>query len=87
MPWTAGFGIVSNAGARFVEFDIQSDRIPEGDRALWPGEWRWVAYVVNDPDSARSLRRRGIDMIETDRFLPMAEALRDSQRSNRQARN
>lgn len=57
---------------------IQSNRIPEGDRPLWPGEWQWVVYVVDDPDSARALRRRGADMIETDRFAPMLEALRDS---------
>lgn len=55
---------------------IRSDRIPEGDRPLWPGRWRWAVYVVDDPDSARALRRRGADMIETDRFPTMLEALR-----------
>lgn len=61
---------------------IQADRIPEGDRPLWPGEWQWVVYVVDDPDSAHALRRRGADMIETDRFPPMLEALSDSQFGN-----
>lgn len=62
---------------------IRADRIPEGNRPLWPGKWQWVIYVVDDPDSARALRRRGADMIETDRFPPMLEALRDSQPGNR----
>lgn len=54
---------------------IQADRIPAGDRPLWPGAWQWAVYVVDDPDAARALRRRGADMIETDRFPPMLEAL------------
>jgi glycerophosphoryl diester phosphodiesterase len=58
---------------------IQADRIPEGGRPLWPGEWQWVVYVVDDPDSARAFRDRGADMIETDRFPPMLKALSDSQ--------
>ncbi|RFF26965.1 MULTISPECIES: glycerophosphodiester phosphodiesterase family protein [unclassified Wenzhouxiangella] len=54
---------------------IQAGRVPKGSRSLWPGEWQWAVYVVDDPDSARMLRRRGADLIETDRFPPMLEAL------------
>lgn len=57
---------------------IRADRIPKGDRPLWHGKWQWVVYVVDDPESARALRRRGADMIETDRFPSMLEALGDS---------
>lgn len=62
---------------------IQANRIPKGDRPLWSGEWQWVVYVVDDPDSARALRRRGADLIETDRFPPMLEALSNSQPGSR----
>lgn len=58
---------------------IQADRIPKGDRPLWPGQWHWAVYVVDDPDSAQALRRRGADLIETDRFPPMLEALSNLQ--------
>lgn len=57
---------------------VQANRIPKGKRPLWPGDWQWVVYVVDDPDRARALRRRGADMIETDRIEPMLEALRAS---------
>lgn len=54
---------------------IWSRRVPKGERPFWPGDWQWVVYVVDDPDSARAFLRRGADMVETDRFVPMLEAL------------
>lgn len=58
---------------------VEARRVPGGDRPFWPGEWQWVVYVVDDPDSAVALRCRGADMIETDRFEPMLAALGDLQ--------
>lgn len=55
---------------------VQVARIPRGDRPFWPGAWQWAVYVVDHPDEARALRRRGTDLIETDGFVPMIEVLR-----------
>ncbi len=32
---------------------------------LWSGAWRWVAFEVADPATARALAARGIDYLET----------------------
>ena len=37
----------------------------DGSVALWPGPWQWAAYEIVDPDLARRLQERGIDLIET----------------------
>jgi glycerophosphoryl diester phosphodiesterase len=36
------------------------------DRALWPGEWRWIAHETQDPVLAAELLAQGIDLVETD---------------------
>lgn len=43
----------------------KGDVIPH-DAKLWPGEWLWVVYNVNNPDLALGYRERGADIIETD---------------------
>ncbi|MDT8409001.1 MAG: hypothetical protein RQ741_05330 [Wenzhouxiangellaceae bacterium] len=54
---------------------IRSDRIPARNRPLWPGDWHWVVYVVDEPDEACALLKRGADLIETDRIGEMIAAL------------
>ena len=40
-------------------------RLPETSVPLWPGDWQWVCYEVNDADLARELVRRGVDIISS----------------------
>ena len=54
---------------------VRADRIPPGDRPLWPGDWQWVVYVVDAPDAAGALFARGADLVETDRIGAMIAAL------------
>ncbi len=46
----------------------------DGSVALWPGDWKWAAYEVVDLPLARSLRDRGIDLIETMAVRELVEA-------------
>jgi glycerophosphoryl diester phosphodiesterase len=41
-------------------------RLPAEPEPLWPGPWTWVVYTVNTAADALALRRRGVDMLETD---------------------
>lgn len=47
---------------------ISTEQLPEVP-ALWAGDWQWVVYDVNDWNRAAELRRQGVDLIETDRYL------------------
>ena len=40
-------------------------KLPEDDRRLPAGGWRWVIYEVTTPELARALASRGVGMIET----------------------
>jgi len=57
---------------------VRADRIPAGDKPFWPGDWRWVVYVVDAPDKARRLLARGASMIETDHIGEMIPALTET---------
>jgi len=39
--------------------------IPVPPQSLWPGQWNWVTYEINDPLLALDLAKRGIKFIET----------------------
>ena len=39
--------------------------IPVPPHSLWPGQWKWVVYEINDPQLALDLAKRGIKFIET----------------------
>ena len=54
---------------------IRADRIPDGDKPFWPGDWQWLVYVVDDPDMARVLFTRGAALVETDQIGQMIPAL------------
>ena len=45
---------------------------------LWSGPWQWVAWEVTDPELALSLRRQGVDLVETMDCERMIKALRRS---------
>lgn len=46
-------------------------RLPEDDHRIWRGPWQWAVYVVDEPELALALYRRGIALIETDRIVDM----------------
>jgi glycerophosphoryl diester phosphodiesterase len=50
-------------------------RLPAEPEPLWTGPWMWVVYTVNTVADALALRRRGVDMLETD---IIGELLRES---------
>jgi len=54
---------------------IQARHVPGGGRPSLAGDWQTAVYVVDDPDEALAFRQGGVDLVETDRFVPMAEAL------------
>ena len=41
-------------------------RLPAEPEPLWPGPWEWIVYTVNTAEEALALRKRGVDMLETD---------------------
>ncbi len=51
----------------FCDMDI----LPQDDHHIWRGPWQWAVYVVDDPDQALALFKRGIDLVETDRIVDM----------------
>jgi len=50
-------------------------RLPLEPEPLWPGPWTWVVYTVNTAADALALRKRGVDLLETD---VIRELLRDT---------
>lgn len=76
-PWNAAAHSVARRLAPEYLF-VRDDRIPGRDQPFWPGDWRWVVYVVDDPDCARKLLARGADLIETDRIGRMIPALTEA---------
>jgi glycerophosphoryl diester phosphodiesterase len=50
-------------------------RIPPEPEPLWSGPWEWIVYTVNTVEEALALRKRGIDLLETD---VIRELLRDT---------
>ena len=50
-------------------------RIPSEPEPLWTGPWKWIVYTVNTVEEALALRKRGIDLLETD---VIRELLRDT---------
>jgi glycerophosphoryl diester phosphodiesterase len=41
-------------------------RLPPEPEPLWPGPWKWAVYTVNTAEEALALRKRGVDLLETD---------------------
>jgi len=50
-------------------------RLPAEPEPLWPGPWEWIVYTANTVEDVLALRRRGVDMLETD---VIRELLRDT---------
>ena len=50
-------------------------RLPVEPEPLWPGPWKWVVYTVNTVEEVLALRKRGVDLLETD---SIRELLRDA---------
>ena len=40
-------------------------RLPPADEPLWPGDWHWVVYTVNEATEIAQFTARGIHMLET----------------------
>lgn len=55
----------------FIFFSI--NLLPPVHRPLWTGRWQWVIYVINNPEQAMQLARRGILLIETDAIGDMLD--------------
>lgn len=53
---------------------VACKRVPAGPAPLWPGPWQWVVYTVNDSAAALAWRRRGFQLIETDRIGDLLRA-------------
>ena len=45
---------------------------PDDQAEIWPGEWQWVAYTVNDAEQVAHFAGLGIEIIETDRFSELS---------------
>ena len=45
---------------------------PDEAAHLWPGDWQWVAYTLNQPEQVARCAGLGIELIETDRFSELA---------------
>jgi glycerophosphoryl diester phosphodiesterase len=41
-------------------------RLPAEPEPLWPGPWKWIVYTVNTVEDVLALRKRGVDLMETD---------------------
>ena len=41
--------------------------------ALWPGNWQWVLYLINEVELALTYGNNGIQFIETDHIVPFLE--------------
>jgi glycerophosphoryl diester phosphodiesterase len=41
-------------------------RLPVEPEPLWPGPWKWIVYTVNTAEDVLALRKRGVDLVETD---------------------
>jgi glycerophosphoryl diester phosphodiesterase len=41
-------------------------RLPAESEPLWTGPWKWIVYTVYTVEDVLALRRRGVDMLETD---------------------
>jgi glycerophosphoryl diester phosphodiesterase len=41
-------------------------RLPHEPEPLWPGPWEWIVYTINTAEEVLALRKRGVDMLETD---------------------
>lgn len=41
-------------------------RLPAEPEPLWTGPWKWIVYTVYTVDDVLALRRRGVDLLETD---------------------
>lgn len=52
------------------------DLLPGEGLPLWPGDWQWVAYEVNDPAEARRLGERGVGYVEAAQVETLLEELR-----------
>lgn len=50
-----------------------ASQIPTTKEALWPGDWKWVVFEVNDPDQALALCQVGIEFIETNSVQTFAQ--------------
>jgi glycerophosphoryl diester phosphodiesterase len=50
-----------------------ASQIPAEKAALWPGNWRWVIFEVNDPELALDWPLRGVEFIETNSVQAFAE--------------
>jgi glycerophosphoryl diester phosphodiesterase len=47
---------------------IDEEFCPEEKSELWPGEWQWVAYTINDKEQVAHFAGLAIEIIETDRY-------------------
>jgi len=48
--------------------------LPEEDKDIWPGEWLWAIYNLDDVESAIKMANRGIPMLETNQIGTLLEA-------------
>ncbi len=53
------------------------NKIPEHDKAFWPGPWEWMLYSANTPELAQQYYQRGVRYIETDCIGHMLAAMSD----------
>lgn len=59
--------------AYLIAEDVQ---LPKRPADMWTGPWQWMAYVVNDLDTALSYVERGILLVETDAIGDMLDQYR-----------
>lgn len=63
--------------ARAVDLDPEYlfvDRLRLPDDGLWPGDWRWAVYTIDDPETALAMAGRGANLVETDDIGAMLAA-------------
>ena len=65
----------ANALAFTPDFLICDYKKIPTEKALWNGEWKWMLYSINTPETALSYWQRGIEFIETDNIHELQSSL------------
>lgn len=47
---------------------VDEEFCPQEKSEIWPGEWQWVAYTINDSQQVEHFAGLAIEIIETDRY-------------------
>jgi glycerophosphoryl diester phosphodiesterase len=52
---------------------VDDEFCPSEQSDIWPGEWQWAVYTINDSEQVGHYAGLGIEIIETDRYSELVE--------------